>query len=134
MSSAPASQNRDQLRAHSAVKLVQSENEGFALEKQPAGTYGFTGSPLEACPVFAAQSYQSFEVHRCGDGSRALVCCVTGEHAALIASGQEPIQVNVYPEPHEAATVMIALDMARVIKRNQPTRSDGNFIPVTLAR
>ncbi len=133
MSSVPAP-NREQLRTQAAVNLVKSENEGFVLEKQPAGTYGFTGAPLEACPVFSKQSYQSWEVHRRGDGTRALICCVTSDHATLIASGQEPIQVTVYPEPHDTATVMITLDMARVIKRSPPSRSDGNFIPVTLAR
>lgn len=116
------------------MKLVKPENEGFALEKQVAGTYGFTGSPLEACPVFSAQTYQSWEVHRRSDGGRMLICCVSDEHAALIASGQEPIQVSVFPEPFEKATVLIALDMARVIKKSPPTRSDGNFIPVMLAR
>ena len=116
------------------MHLVKKENEGFALDKQPSGTFGFTGSPLEASPVFVAQSYQSWEVHRRADGTSALICCVTNEHAALIASGQEPIQVNVYPEPLDPATVMISLDMGRIIKKSPPTRSDGNFIPVTLAR
>ena len=134
MSSAPVNQTRDQLRTLADVKLVKPENEGFALEKQLAGTYGFTGSPLEACPVFAAHTYQSWEVHRRRDGGRSLICCVTGEHAALIASGQEPIQVNVIPEPHDTASIYIALDMARVIKKSPPMRSDGNPIPVTLAR
>lgn len=116
------------------MRLVKPEDEGFALEKQPAGTYGFTGAPLEASPVFAKQSYQSWEVHRRGDGVRALICYVSNDHAALIASGQEPIQVNVYPEPHDTATVTITLDMARIIKKSPPTRSEGNSIPVTLAR
>lgn len=86
-----ASTSREQLRAQTAVQHVKTQNEGFALGKQPAGTYGFTGAPLAECPVFAKQTFQSFEVQKRPDGSQWLACYATPEHEALIASDREPM-------------------------------------------
>lgn len=135
MSTAPTvSTTRDQLRSQTGVQLVKAENEGFALLKQPAGTYGFTGAPLDACPVFARQSFQAFEVMKRPDGAQLLVCYVSPAHQALIASDQEPIEVRLYPEPFEQATLLIAVQFDRIIKKKQPSRIDGNYIDATLAR
>jgi hypothetical protein len=136
MSTAPTvSLTREQLRSQTGVQLVKAENEGFALHKQPGGTYGFTGAPLEAaCPVFARQSFQSFEVMKRPDGTQWLVCYVTPEHEALIASDREPIDVRVYPEPFEKATLLVPVQFDRFIKKKQPSRIDGNYIDATLAK
>lgn len=135
MSTAPSAfASRDQLRSQSGVQLVKSENEGFALAKQPAGTYGFAYAPLEECPLFAKQSFQAFEVQKRADGSRWIVAYATTEHEALIAGDQEPIEVALYPEAHEKATQLVAVQLDRVIKKKPGTRIDGNPIQATLAR
>jgi len=135
MSSSPAaSASRDQLRSQAGVQLVKAENEGFALAKQPGGTYGFTGSPLAECPVFAKQTYQSWEVQKRADNGQWIVGYVSTEQEALIASDQEPIEVTIYPEPHEKATQLVTVRLERIIKKKQPSRIDGNYIQMTLAR
>lgn len=135
MSTAPSAfASRDQLRSQTGVQLVKAENEGFALAKQPAGTYGFAYAPLEESPVFAKQSFQAFEVQKRVDGSRWIVCYASPEHEALIAGDQEPIEVVLYPEPYEKATQLIALQLDRVIKKKPASRIDGNYLSVTLAR
>jgi len=113
---------------------VKAENEGFALVKQPAGTFGFSYAPLDECPVFAKQSFQVFEVQKRADGSRWVVAYVTPEHEVLIASDQEPIEVTLYPEPFEKATQLVAVQLERVIKKKPTSRIDGNYIQATLAR
>lgn len=135
MSTAPSAfASRDQLRSQSGVQLVKIENEGFALAKQPAGTYGFSFAPLDECPVFAKQSFQVYEVMKRPDGTRWIVAYVTPEHEALIAGDQEPIEVTLYPEPFEKATQLVAVQMDRVIKKKPASRIDGNYSQVTLAR
>jgi hypothetical protein len=135
MSTAPSAfASREQLRAQTGVQLVKTENEGFALAKQPAGTYGFTAAPLDESPVFGRATYQIFEVQKRADGSRWLACYVTPEHEALIHGDKEPIEVVLYPEPFEKATQLVALQMDRVIKKKPASRMDGNYISATLAK
>lgn len=126
------SATREELRT--GLKVVKGEHEGSALERQPSGIYGFTYSPFNACPMFANQTYQVFEVQKRNDGSKWLVACVTPEDEALILSDQEPIEVSLFPEPWEKATKLIAFDTARVIKAKPASRTDGNYIRATMAK
>lgn len=134
MSNAVATLTREQLRAQNGVQLVKADNEGFALAKQPAGTYGFSYAPLAECPVFGKQSFQVFEVFKKADGSRWLLAYASPEHEALVNGDKEPVDVKLYPEPFETATHMVALHMDRIIKKKQPSRIDGNFIEATLGK
>jgi hypothetical protein len=135
MSTAPSAfASRDLLRSQTGVQLVKSENEGFALAKQPSGTYGFSYAPLEECPVFSRQSFQVFEVQKRADGSRWVAAYVTPEHESLIAGDQEPIEVFLYPETYEKATQLVVVQLERVIKKKSASRIDGNYIQVTLAK
>ncbi len=126
------SASREELRA--GLKVVKGEHEGSALDRQPTGIYGFTYAPFNACPMFANQTYQVFEVHKRADGSKWVVMCVTPEDEALLLSDQEPIEVTFYPEPWEKATRLVAVDSARIIKTKPASRTDGNYIRATLAR
>ena len=126
------SPSREQLRA--GLKAVKSEHEGSGVERQPTGVFGFSYSPFNACPMFANQTYQVFEVHKRADGSKWVVMCVTPEDEALMLSDQEPIEVTLYPEEWEKATKLVAFDTARVIKAKPASRTDGNFIRATLAK
>ena len=123
---------REELRSQAGVQLVKVENEGFALVKQPSGTFGFSYAPMNECPVYQKQTFQVFEVHKRADGSRWVLGYVTPEDDATLNSGKEPVDVNLYPEPYEQAQKLVAVDMARSMKAKPASRIDGNFIRLTL--
>lgn len=126
--------SREDLRTQAGVQLVKAENEGFALAKQPNGTYGFSYAPMNECPVYQKQPFQVFEVHKRADGSRWIIGYVTPEDDETLNSGREPVDVSVYPEPFEKAQKLVAVDMARSMKAKPASRIDGNFIKLTLGK
>ncbi|MBY0373715.1 MAG: hypothetical protein K2Q23_06950 [Bryobacteraceae bacterium] len=125
---------REELRAQAGVQIVKPENEGFALVKQPNSTYGFSYAPMNECPVYQKQTFQVFEVHKRADGSRWVLGYVSPEDDETLNSGREPVDITLYPEPHETAQKLVAVDMARSMKAKPASRIDGNFIKLTLGK
>jgi hypothetical protein len=127
---------QDQLEALRQKKQlipVGPELEGMPLAALPDNVYGFTYSPLnESTPLYKKRTFQSFEVHKLADGHVQLVVYVSAEQAGQIRTATEPMDVNVYPEPHGEATQLIELPLERIAKAKPASRQDGNYIPVHL--
>ena len=77
---------REDLRRDHRVRLVTTEEEGCALDRLPAGTYGWTYAPASESPLFSKQGFQSFEMHRAQDGTGYLVGYVTDSDAIALSS------------------------------------------------
>ena len=110
---------REALRREHGVRLVGEGEEGAAVEDLPAGTYGFTGSPLLASPLFAAQRYRNFEVHRLASGP-AVVGFVTPADAARLTDVHDPtLTIRIYPDAEGDATVLVSISYDRVVQHRQ---------------
>jgi len=121
------------LRQRKQLMPVGPELEGTPLAALPESIYGFTYSPLnESTPLFKKRTFQSFEVHKLPDGHVQLLVYVSPQQAGQIKSAKEPLDVNVYPEPHGEATELIELPLDRIARAKPSSRQDGNFIPVHL--
>jgi len=121
------------LRQQKQLMLVGPELEGTPLAALPDNIYGFTSSPLnESTPLFKKRIFQSWEVHKLADGQVQMLVYVSPQQASQIRSATEPLDVNVYPEPHGEATELIELRLERISRAKPASRQDGNYIPVHL--
>jgi hypothetical protein len=120
MSTTIASEHaREALRREHGVRLVTEGEEGAAADVLPAGTYGFTGSPLLASPLFSTRRYRNFEVHRLPAGP-AVVGFVTPADAARLAAGQdETLTLRIFPDAEGDATVLVSIPYDRVVQHRQ---------------
>lgn len=110
---------REALRREHGVRAVTAAEEGVAAEDLPAGTYGFTGSPLLASPLFAAQRYRNFEVHRLPSGP-AVIGFVSAADAAKLTRGQDGIlTIRLYPDAEGEATTIVSISYDRVVQHRQ---------------
>jgi hypothetical protein len=110
---------REALRREHGVRAVTAAEEGAAAEDLPAGTYGFTGSPLLASPLFAAQRYRNFEVHRLPSGL-AVIGFVTAADAAKLTNGHDGIlTIRLYPDAEGDATTIVSIPYDRVVQHRQ---------------
>ena len=127
-------QQREQLRSERNLRPVRKDEEGFGVDKLPAGVYGFTYAPATETPLFERHSYHSFEVHKVSDGSAYIVAFVTAEDEERIRARNNEIEVTIYPDPFESATIMVCIPFERVLSNlYKPVRRDGNAVPLTLA-
>lgn len=122
-------QARARLRQQHRVQLVTREQEGNAIDKVSAGTYGFTYAPATESPIFARRCFQSFEMHRMPDGTGRLIGFCTPEEAQRLAQGSAPVEITLYPEPYKASTQIVSIavhELANDLYR--PVRREGNAV------
>jgi len=120
------------LRARHQVRPVRSEEEGSAVDALPNGVYGFAYSPGHAAaPLFARNSYHSFEVHKAADGTAYLLGFVTLEEAAELDSGKEGAAVRLYPNARESSQSLVSVPFSRIQSSKRMPREDGNPFPFT---
>jgi hypothetical protein len=109
---------RQALRREHGVTLLAEAREGVAAEELPAGTYGFTGSPLLASPLFSARRYRNFEVHTLSTGP-AVIGFVTSADAASLTRQQDVATIRLYPDSDGDATTIVAISYDRVVQHRQ---------------
>ena len=110
---------REALRREHGVRLVDDTQEGAAAEDLPAGTYGFTGSPLLASPLFSVRRYRNFEVHRLATGP-AVIGFVSASDAARLTQGQEALlTLRLYPDAEGEAATIVSIPYDRVVQHRQ---------------
>lgn len=121
------------LRQRKSLTLVAEEKEGSPLATLPDNIYGFTFSPVnESTPLFTKRQFQSFEVHKLTGGTVHLLGFLTVKEAAAFFDGKESIECHLYPEPRGESTRLVEVPLDRVAKVRAVSRSDGNYMPMTL--
>jgi hypothetical protein len=121
---------REALRREHGVRLVDDTQEGAAVEDLPAGTYGFTGSPLLASPLFAVRRYRNFEVHRLATGP-AVIGFVTAADAARLTQRQDALlTLRVYPDAEGDAATIVSISYDRVVQHRQYSVRNADALTV----
>jgi hypothetical protein len=110
---------REALRRDHGVRLVEAHEEGAAAEDLPEGTYGFTGSPLLASPLFAARRYRNFEVHRLVTGPAVIGFVTPADAARLTRALDMPLTIRIFPDAEGDATVVVSISYDRVVQHRQ---------------
>ncbi len=128
------SPERQALRAKHGVRAIRSEEEGCDVRQLPTGIYGFTSAPAALeLPLFVKPIVRCTEVHKTGDGETHLIGYLDPAEAASIESGAGAVRANLYPEPREKATALVALPLSRLDQRHPPSRDNGNWMAVEVA-
>jgi hypothetical protein len=117
MSSSDAA--REALRRDHGVRLVDPAYEGRAAEDVPAGSYGFTGSPLLASPLFAVRRYRNFEVHRLAAGPAVIGFVSAADAHQLTHAAGDTVTIRLYPDAEGEATTIVSLSYDRVAQHRQ---------------
>lgn len=124
---------REALRSANGVRVVTREEEGTGVRYLPGGVYGFTGAPATAeLPLFGKPMYEAFEIQKLADGGLVFVGYVTADEKKVIEAGSEPVVVDLYPEPRDAANTLVTIPGERVDRRRPPTRDHGNSMKVDI--
>lgn len=110
---------RDALRREHNVRLVDASQEGAAAEQLPIGTYGFTGSPLLASPLFAVRRYRNFEVHALAAGPAVIGFVTPADAAKLIHDDEAVVTVRLYPDLEGDASSIVSIPYDRVVQHRQ---------------
>jgi hypothetical protein len=110
------------------VRLVEPHEEGSAAADLPRGVYGFTGSAGLAAPLFAARRYRNFEIHHLHDGDVVIVGFVTPAVSDRLRTSHVPLEVTVYPDIHDDATVIVAISYARIAHRDFAVRGTPGLV------
>ncbi len=128
----PSSKNteREALRKQHQTSIIQKQHEGSGIDQVPNGTYGFTYAPGSVSPLFAAKSFQSFEMHKAADGTQYLLGYLTPAEAQQVAQGGAAVEVKLFPDAYGAATQFVSLPLSQLQRKSHnPHREDGNWIP-----
>lgn len=121
------------LRQRKALKLVAEDKEGTPLAALPDNIYGFTFSPVnESTPLFTKRQFQSFEVHKLTEGVVHLLGFLTEKESVTFFEGKEALECHLYPEPRAESTRLVEVPLERIAKVRAMSRSDGNYLPMTL--
>lgn len=121
------------IRIQHQVTLVDPKDEGRRVESLLPGTYGFTGAPTNASPVFQKRISQGFEVHRLPDGAIHIIGFVTEQEATHMFEGRELLDLDLYPEPWEEAFKCVSVSRSRITRSKGPSRTNGNAIRIDLS-
>ncbi|MBI3684738.1 MAG: hypothetical protein HY235_30580 [Acidobacteria bacterium] len=125
--------DREQLRAERKLRLVNPREEGSGVDFVPGGVYGFTYSPhTEGAPLFAAQGFQIFEIHKLADETVHLIGHMTEEDRAALESAASPVELKLYPEPFGMAQRLVSVPRPRVAQMRPVSREQGNWLPITV--
>ena len=112
------------LRAERRLRPLRTPELGCSVRDLPAGVYGFTYSPaFEASPLFAQQSWRSFEFHKLADGSIAMVGYVSAEDARLLRESVAG-RVTLYPDPWQDANELVSIPLERMAHSTRPPARD----------
>ena len=110
----PGEEFREKLRQLHGVRLVQGDEDGLGVHRQPEGVYGFTYSPaIKDTPLFSRRGQFTFEVLKIKGGEVLLTGFVTPAHAALVRDGRAG-DIELFPVPRDAAAELAALPMSLV--------------------
>jgi hypothetical protein len=117
------------LRTRLNLQRVTPELEGLSLAQMPDGVYGYSFSSASVeSPLFSARQFQSFEWHKLHDGTLQVLGFAKPDEAAALIADQEPVDFNLYPDPHGASNQLVCVPLNRVRRQKPPSRSDGNFM------
>jgi hypothetical protein len=124
----------EQLRARHQLRPLQSEEEGFAIERLPAGVYGFTYAPGQPeVPIFAHPSYHAFEIHKRSDGSQHILGFLTADQETALQTGTHGTALTLYPAPWETAQKFVSIPCGTIVAPGKLLRrEDGNPFHFTL--
>lgn len=110
---------REALRREHGVRLVDADQEGAAVEDLPVGTYGFTGSPLLASPLFSVRRYRNFEVHRLAAGPAVIGFVSAADAVKLTHAGGDTLTLRLFPDAEGDATTIVSISYDRVVQHRQ---------------
>jgi hypothetical protein len=122
-------QEMEAIRKRHNLARVTPELEGMPIAQLPEGVYGYSFSqPSDEMPLFAERNYQCFEWHKLPDGVIQVAGYAKPQEAETVAKGQEPIDFNLYPEPHGEAQILLTVIGTRIRSAKPPSRTNGNYI------
>lgn len=128
------SPERQALRARAQVRLIRSEEEGFALRRLPEGVYGFSSAASsEEIPLFSTPVSGAFEVHKLAGGEAAWIGYVAESEYRRLEEGGEPFSMDLFPEPYGGATRLVSVPASRVQQRKPQARENGMPMRVEVA-
>lgn len=110
---------REALRREHGVRLVDADQEGAAVEDLPVGTYGFTGSPLLASPLFSVRRYRNFEVHRLAAGPAVIGFVSAADAVKLTHAADDTLTLRLFPDAEGDATTIVSISYDRVVQHRQ---------------
>jgi hypothetical protein len=121
------------LRTRNNLQRVTPELEGMSLSQMPDGVYGFSfSSAAPESPLFGSRQFQSFEWHKLHNGSIQVLGFARPEEAAAVNADQEPVDFNLYPDPHGPSSQLVCVPLNRIRRSKPPSRSDGNYIALNV--
>jgi len=107
---------------------------GLPLARIPEGAYGFTTSAATSeIAVFREPVFRSFEVHRLPGGVVQFIGYVTQQDHLALTAGTEPVTINLYPDPVETASNLVAVPVSRIDRKRPPLRDAGSPMPIEIA-
>lgn len=112
-------QARETLRRDHGVRLITDAEEGVPAHALPEGTYGFTGSPLLASPLFQVRRYRNFEVHRLTSGLVVVGFVRPADAVKLTQADTAAVTVRIYPDTEGEANTIVSLPYERVVHHRQ---------------
>jgi hypothetical protein len=119
----------ENIRTEERLARVTDELEGMPIAALPDGVYGFSFSqPSDEMPLFAKRHFQCFEWQKRHDGTIFVLGFATANEAAALAAGVEPVDFNLFPEPHESSATLVVLRGSLIRRAKAPSRSDGNYM------
>lgn len=118
----------ERLRTLNGVRLIDKQQNGTGIARQPNGVYGFTYAPQQESPLFHKKSFHSFEMHKLPDGSVHLLGFVTEEAAAKLSASGEYFDLDLYPDPWESSVKAVSIPSSRILENKGPSREPGNAL------
>jgi hypothetical protein len=118
----------ERLRARNGVRLMDKQQNGTGIARQPNGVYGFTYAPHQESPLFHQKSFHSFEMHKLSDGSVHIIGFVTEEAAAKLSASDEYFDLDLYPDPWESSVQAVSIPSSGILENKGPSREPGNAL------
>jgi hypothetical protein len=111
--------DREALRQHHRVRLVEPAEEGTSALELPDGVYGFTYSPAIASPLFRTFRARSFEVHRVAGGGTLIVAFASQADAERLRQAPEALALTVFHDRVAEANTLVTVPYAWIVKHRQ---------------
>jgi hypothetical protein len=107
---------------------------GLPVARLPEGVHGFTTSAASSeVAAFDKPVFRSFEVHKLQDGEVRFLGYMTSADQQVFESGLEPATVDLYPDPYEEASNLVAVPVSRIDRKRPPLRDFGSPMKLELA-
>lgn len=127
------SPEREQVRAKWNLRALKAEETGCPLANLPEGVYGFTTSAATSeVAMFDKPVFRSFEVHKLRGGETVYLGYLTEADLQALES-DHPATVDLYPDPHEAATHLAEVPDSRIDRKKPPLRDQGSPMKLEIA-